>query len=147
MKMTTKGRYAVTAMLDLATYAGQAPTPLADIAERQGISLSYLEQLFAKLRRQGLVRSTRGPGGGYSLNRDADKIAVGAVIRAVNETLPGNERSDRPCAVELIWNELNAEIEHYLDSISLSDVLSTKEARNVAERQYRIFVQKHTDVA
>ncbi|TNF98183.1 MAG: Rrf2 family transcriptional regulator [Gammaproteobacteria bacterium] len=147
MKMTTKGRYAVTAMLDLATHAGQTPTPLADIAERQGISLSYLEQLFAKLRRYDLVRSTRGPGGGYSLNLDADQIPVGSVIRAVNETLPGNQGSARQCAVELIWNELSTEIEQYLDSISLADVLSSREVMDVADRQHRIFVERHTDVA
>ena len=87
MRLTTKGRYAVTAMLDLALHAAVGPVSLADISERQGISISYLEQLFAKLRRNGLVRSVRGPGGGYQLSRDSDDIDVAAVIAAVDESV------------------------------------------------------------
>jgi Rrf2 family iron-sulfur cluster assembly transcriptional regulator len=87
MKLTTKGRYAVTAMLDLAINHNQGPITLADISQRQGISLSYLEQLFSRLRRQGLVDSTRGPGGGYRLSRNADEIAIADVISAVDETV------------------------------------------------------------
>ncbi|TPW14267.1 MAG: Rrf2 family transcriptional regulator iron-sulfur cluster assembly transcription factor, partial [Halothiobacillaceae bacterium] len=85
MRLTTKGRYAVTAMFDLALHAKQSPVPLADISQRQGISLSYLEQLFARLRKEGLVDSARGPGGGYRLSRDAHKIAVADVITAIDE--------------------------------------------------------------
>jgi len=85
MRLTTKGRYAVTAMLDLALHYKDGPITLADISQRQGISLSYLEQLFSKLRKQGLVDSTRGPGGGYRLSRDANQIAVADVITAVDE--------------------------------------------------------------
>ncbi|CAG0909174.1 unnamed protein product, partial [Cyprideis torosa] len=87
MKLTTKGRYAVTAMLDLAIHSGHGPVSLGDISTRQEISLSYLEQLFARLRRSELVRSTRGPGGGYSLNREASKIAISDVIAAVDENV------------------------------------------------------------
>ena len=85
MKLTTKGRYAVTAMLDLAIHAKESPVPLADISQRQGISLSYLEQLFAKLRKQGLVDSARGPGGGYRLSRVSSDISVAEVISAIDE--------------------------------------------------------------
>ena len=85
MKLTTKGRYAVTAMLDLALHAQENPVPLADISQRQGISLSYLEQLFAKLRKKGLVDSARGPGGGYRLSRAAGEIPVAEVITAIHE--------------------------------------------------------------
>ena len=87
MRLTTKGRYAVTAMLDLALHEGKGPISLADISERQGISLSYLEQLFAKLRRNELVRSVRGPGGGYQLKREQGLINVAEVIDAVNESV------------------------------------------------------------
>ncbi|MDJ0862519.1 MAG: Rrf2 family transcriptional regulator, partial [Gammaproteobacteria bacterium] len=87
MRLTTKGRYAVTAMLDLALHADRTPITLADISQRQGISLSYLEQLFSRLRKQGLVESTRGPGGGYRLGRPAEEIAVASVITAVDESV------------------------------------------------------------
>ena len=87
MRLTSKGRYAVTAMLDVALHSNEGPVPLADISERQGISLSYLEQLFSRLRKAGLVASVRGPGGGYRLGIDANKIAVGAVIAAVDESV------------------------------------------------------------
>lgn len=144
MKMTTKGRYAVTAMLDLALQYGQAPTPLANIAERQDLSLSYLEQLFAQLRREGLVNSTRGPGGGYSLGREPGEIAISEIIKAVNEPLPETSHSDEPCYMSQVWSELSAEIEQFLDSVSLADILNSVEVRNVADRQQRIFVEKHT---
>ena len=87
MRLTTKGRYAVTAMLDLALHSGSGPISLADISSRQEISLSYLEQLFAKLRRSNLVNSVRGPGGGYLLSRDTDQIFVAEIIDAVNESV------------------------------------------------------------
>jgi len=144
MKMTTKGRYAVTAMLDLALQFGQVPTPLADIAERQGLSLSYLEQLFAQLRREGLVRSTRGPGGGYALDRGPAGIAVSEIIKAVNEPLPDTSVGTEPCYLSQVWNELSSEIERFLDSVSLADVLESVEAKNVADRQHRLFVEKHS---
>ena len=87
MRLTSKGRYAVTAMLDVALHSNEGPVPLADISERQGISLSYLEQLFSRLRKNGLVASVRGPGGGYLLGKDASQIAVGTVITAVDESV------------------------------------------------------------
>ncbi|MCW8964581.1 MAG: Rrf2 family transcriptional regulator [Gammaproteobacteria bacterium] len=143
MKMTTKGRYAVTAMLDLALQYGERPTSLANIAERQDLSLSYLEQLFSQLRQGGLVNSTRGPGGGYTLSRAPDEIAVSSIIKAVNEQLPKTDGEHEPCYMSQVWNELSIEIERFLDSVSLADVLESVEVRNVAERQQRIFVENH----
>ena len=143
MKMTTKGRYAVTAMLDLALQYGNAPTPLADIAERQDISLSYLEQLFALLRRAGLVTSTRGPGGGYTLGHQPDQIPVSDVIKAVNEQLPQTDRSCEPCYLSQVWDELSNEIERFLDSVTLADILESAEVKNIAARQQKIFIDRH----
>jgi len=143
MKMTTKGRYAVTAMLDLALQYGQKPTPLADIAERQDLSLSYLEQLFSQLRHGGLVNSTRGPGGGYTLSRAPDEIAVSLIVKAVNEQLPRTDGGHEPCYMSQVWSELSNEIERFLDSVSLADVLRSVEVKNVAERQQRIFIENH----
>ena len=91
MKLTTKGRYAVTAMLDLALHAEDGPVSLAEISQRQEISLSYLEQLFSRLRKNGLVTSTRGPGGGYRVARDLDKVAVSEIIGAVNESVDATQ--------------------------------------------------------
>ena len=130
MRLTTKGRYAVTAMLDLCLNYEVKPVTLADISERQGISLSYLEQLFANLRRQGLVSSTRGPGGGYRLSRSADKVSVYQVIAAVDdkginsrdETLDNMSIKAR-CLSHEIWYSFSEQIRLYLDSISLADVM------------------------
>lgn len=146
MKMTTKGRYAVTAMLDLALQHGGRPTSLANIAERQNLSLSYLEQLFALLKRNGLVVSTRGPGGGYTLSMSPQEIPVSSIIKAVNEKLPATTRTSEPCYLSLIWDELSHEIEQFLDSVSLADVLESGEAKNIAQRQQRNFIDNHTDV-
>ncbi|MEC9319800.1 MAG: Rrf2 family transcriptional regulator, partial [Pseudomonadota bacterium] len=117
MRLTSKGRYAVTAMLDVAMFAKQAPVPLADISDRQGISLSYLEQLFARLRKRGLVHSVRGPGGGYRLGRDADSISVGAVIDAVDESIDatkcqgkGNCHNGEQCLTHSLWEGLSDRI-------------------------------------
>lgn len=143
MKMTTKGRYAVTAMLDLALQYGQAPTPLAAIAERQDLSLSYLEQLFALLRREGLVTSTRGPGGGYTLGRAPAEIAVSQIIKAVNEQLPRTSADGEACYLSQVWDELSADIEQFLDSISLASILESVEVRKIAERQQQLYVEKH----
>ena len=147
MKMTTKGRYAVTAMLDLALQYGNAPTPLADIAERQDLSLSYLEQLFAQLRRAELVSSTRGPGGGYTLGREPGSIAVSEVIKAVNEQLPKTGENCEPCYLSQVWDELSNEIERFLDSVSLADVLESAEVKNIADRQRKIFIERHEVMA
>ncbi len=132
MKLGTKGRYAVMAMVDLAMYDNGRPTTLGEIAERQEISLSYLEQLFAKLRRAGLVKSIRGPGGGYRLAFDADSVRISDVIRAVDEPIratrcqPGGpvscvSKSSR-CLTHDLWDELGHQIHLYLSSVTLADV-------------------------
>src|SRR5205085_8551793 len=132
MRLSTKGRYAVMAMVDLARFSNGAPINLADIAERQEISLAYLEQLFAKLRRSGLVRSVRGPGGGYLLARDRDETRIADIIAAVDEPIqavrcsPGAAigcRGDRSrCLTHDLWEELSNQIRLYLSSVSLGDV-------------------------
>ena len=132
MRLSTKGRYAVMAMVDLAQRADAGPVSLADIATRQEISLSYLEQLFAKLRRSGLVRSVRGPGGGYLLAHDRDETRIADIIVAVDEPLhavrcsPGAAigcRGDRSrCLTHDLWEELSNQIRLYLTSVTLGDV-------------------------
>lgn len=133
MRLTSKGRYAVTAMLDVAMFANQAPVPLADISERQGISLSYLEQLFARLRKQGLVTSVRGPGGGYKLGRQAQTISVGAVISAVDESIDatkcqgkGNCQAGERCLTHSLWEGLSDRIAEFLNGITLAELVADK---------------------
>lgn len=135
MRLTTKGRYAVTAMLDLAINQGQGPISLADIAQRQGISLSYLEQLFAKLRRCALVSSVRGPGGGYNLARPASEIHVAEVITAVDENVDttrcggaGNCHNNGPCLTHDLWMDLSQRIHDYLNHISLQELVDRRDA-------------------
>jgi Rrf2 family iron-sulfur cluster assembly transcriptional regulator len=135
MRLTTKGRYAVTAMLDLALNYGNGPTALADIAQRQGISLSYLEQLFAKLRRGALVTSVRGPGGGYNLARPAGEIPVAEVIAAVDETIDttrckraGNCQDGQPCLTHELWRDLSIRIQEYLEGITLQELIDRRAA-------------------
>jgi Rrf2 family iron-sulfur cluster assembly transcriptional regulator len=130
MKLTTRGRYAVTAMLDLALHQQEEPIALADIALRQQISLSYLEQLFSRLRQKGLVCSTRGPGGGYCLNRPPEQINIAEIIDAVDENVDTtrcgglqNCHSDGPCITHHLWSDLSDEIRRFLTSISLSFVI------------------------
>ncbi|MBH9336326.1 Fe-S cluster assembly transcriptional regulator IscR [Pseudomonas aeruginosa] len=142
MRLTTKGRYAVTAMLDLALHAQQGPVSLADISERQGISLSYLEQLFAKLRRGNLVTSVRGPGGGYQLSRHMSGIHVAQVIDAVHESVAatrcqgqGDCHSGDTCLTHHLWCDLSLQIHEFLSGISLADLVSRQEVQEVALRQ------------
>ena len=142
MRLTTKGRYAVTAMLDLALHHGKGPISLADISERQGISLSYLEQLFAKLRRQGLVKSVRGPGGGYQLKREGRLISVAEVVDAVNETVDatgcnqkGTCQSGEICLTHHLWMDLSNQIHGFLRGISLQDLVRRQDVQRVAQRQ------------
>jgi Rrf2 family iron-sulfur cluster assembly transcriptional regulator len=142
MKLTTKGRYAVTAMLDLALHQGQGPVALTDIAGRQGISLSYLEQLFAKLRKQGLVASARGPGGGYRLNAGADAISIADVVSAVDEkvdaTRCGGKRNcqgNQRCLTHDLWNDLSGKIYQFLSGITLAQLVAQRAVREVAARQ------------
>lgn len=142
MKLTTKGRYAVTAMLDLALHYDKGAVTLADIARRQGISLSYLEQLFAKLRRSGLVDSIRGPGGGYNLATEPSKITVAEIVVAINEKIDatrcGGEKNcdgDQPCMTHQLWEELSSRIYEFLNSITLADLVSRPHVQQVASRQ------------
>ena len=142
MKLTTKGRYAVTAMLDLSLHFGEGPITLADIAQRQGISLSYLEQLFSRLRKKSLVASVRGPGGGYSLGRSANEIFVGEVISAVDENIDTtrcngahNCQNNERCLTHDLWSDLSNQIYSYLNKISLQDLMDRQAVREVAERQ------------
>ena len=140
--MTTKGRYAVTAMLDLAIHHGNGPITLADIAQRQGISLSYLEQLFPRLRKRSLVSSVRGPGGGYSLARDADAINVAEVITAVDENVDTtrchgahNCQNNQRCLTHDLWQDLSNRIYEYLNGISLQELMNRRGVQEVAGRQ------------
>ena len=144
MKLTTKGRYAVTAMLDLAIYGGQQPVALADIARRQDISLSYLEQLFAKLRRADLVEGVRGPGGGYRLARPSQQITVAQIIRAVDEKVDvtrcrgmENCQDGERCLTHELWEQLSSELFEYLDSITLHEFVARPEVQAIAQRQDR----------
>ncbi|HKM16257.1 MAG TPA: Fe-S cluster assembly transcriptional regulator IscR [Marinospirillum sp.] len=140
MRLTTKGRYAVTAMLDLALNAQEGPVSLADISGRQEISLSYLEQLFARLRRSELVSSVRGPGGGYQLARDPASICVAAVIDAVNESVDatrcggkGDCLQGSQCLTHHLWCDLSDQIHQFLSSITLAELV-TKENKKRAEK-------------
>lgn len=142
MRLTTKGRYAVTAMLDLALHYEQGPIVLADIAGRQGISLSYLEQLFVRLRRGGLVKSARGPGGGYRLGRPMEEISVAEVIRAVDETVDAtrcggrqNCHGEQRCLTHDLWEDLSHQIETFLAHISLGQLVARRTVRDVSARQ------------
>jgi Rrf2 family iron-sulfur cluster assembly transcriptional regulator len=142
MRLTTKGRYAVTAMLDLALNAQQGPVSLADISERQSISVSYLEQLFAKLRKGGLVASMRGPGGGYQLSRDSDAIYVAEIIDAVDERVDvtrcggqGDCQQGVMCLTHELWSDLSSQLHAFLESISLKELVDRREVRVVALRQ------------
>lgn len=142
MRLTTKGRYAVTAMLDLALNETRGPIRLAAISERQGISLSYLEQLFAHLRRQDLVRSVRGPGGGYRLKRDAGEISVAEVISAVNEDTDATRCGGRgdcqegdTCLTHHLWMDLSDQIRDFLADITLADLVQRSEIRDISKQQ------------
>ena len=153
MRLTTKGRYAVTAMLDLALHYKDGPITLADISQRQGISLSYLEQLFSKLRKNGLVDSTRGPGGGYRLSRSANDIAVADVITAVDEKLEttrcgglGNCQNDKQCLTHELWTELSDRIHDFLLGISLGQLVEREGIKEVAARQESEQNQQHVSV-
>ena len=136
MRLTTKGRYAVTAALDLALHQDNGPVSLAAISERQHISLSYLEQLFAKLRRNDIVSSTRGPGGGYMLKNSADEISVSDIILAVDEACnvvdcgdDGGCHGDYQCLTHDLLQELSKEIRTFLDGITLSEIMKNEAAQ------------------
>ena len=146
MRLTTKGRFAVTAMIDLALRQNKGPVTLAGISERQEISLSYLEQLFGKLRRHKIVESVRGPGGGYNLARRADKVTVADIIIAVDEPLDAtqcggmencrssNHEGGSRCMTHELWSTLNAKMVDYLDSVSLQDLVDQQRAKQQADQ-------------
>ena len=142
MRLTTKGRYAVTAVLDLALHQDEGPVSLAAISERQQISLSYLEQLFAKLRRNDIVSSTRGPGGGYRLSGSVEDVSVSDIILAVDETYKvvdcGDSdgcHGDYQCLTHDLWQELSNEIRTFLDDIKLSEIMQQDTVADVKLRQ------------
>jgi Rrf2 family transcriptional regulator, iron-sulfur cluster assembly transcription factor len=142
MRLTTKGRDAVTAVLDLALNEQHGPISLSDISRRQEISLSYLEQLFAKLRRNGLVTSVRGPGGGYHLSREPSKIFIAEIIDAVNENVDATSCSGQgdcqgglTCLTHFLWVDLSDQIHTFLSGINLASLVERKEVQQIAERQ------------
>ena len=138
MRLTTKGRFAVTAMMDLALRGDDGPVALASVSERQKISLSYLEQLFGKLRRYSLVDSVRGPGGGYCIARPLDTVTVADIVRAVDEPLDatqcgGRENclDDHRCMTHDLWAALNAKMYDYLSSVTLAGLVERQRAKEV----------------
>lgn len=144
MRLTTKGRYAVTAMLDLALNSDKGPVSLAGISKRQEISLSYLEQLFAKLRHQALVTSVRGPGGGYKLARTAAEICVAEIIDAVNESIDATNcggtnscQQGQICLTHHLWCDLSSQIHEFLSGITLASLVARQDVREVSDRQNR----------
>lgn len=152
MRLTTKGRYAVTAMLDLSVNAGSGPVNLSDISQRQDISLSYLEQLFSKLRKRNLVSSVRGPGGGYHLGREGSEIQVAEIIDAVSESIDstkcqgqGNCQKGEICLTHHLWEDLSAVIHQFLSNISLADLVAREEVSTIAQEQNRRQAQLQAD--
>ena len=142
MRLTTRGRYAVTAMLDLALHSQSRPVSLAEISERQTISLSYLEQLFSRLRKAGLVDSVRGPGGGYLLVGQADLVCVADIIKAVNESIDstncggkGDCQGGSICLTHNLWVDLSRQINDFLSGISLADLVAKRDVQTIAHRQ------------
>jgi Rrf2 family iron-sulfur cluster assembly transcriptional regulator len=144
MRLTTKGRFAVTAMIDLAMRNGEGPVTLANISDRQKISLSYLEQLFGKLRRKGLVSSVRGPGGGYNLARPTPEVSVADIIVAVDEPIDATQcggkencKDEQKCITHDLWTDLNKHIFDYLGAVKLSELVAkqTKKSSDVAVMQ------------
>ena len=142
MRLTTKGRYAVTAMLDLALHCESGPVSLSDISARQGISLSYLEQLFSKLRRKALVSSIRGPGGGYVLGDMQRDASIASIIDAVDESIDstkcqqkGDCQQGQKCLTHHLWSDLSDQIHSFLDDITLEQLMLKSEVLETAERQ------------
>lgn len=135
MRLSTKSRYAVTSLLDVVMNSDKGPVSLSEISERQGVSLSYLEQLFAKMRRNDLVKSTRGPGGGYLLSRSPEAINISDIVQAVDENLKVYNKDAleggvdfEPCLTEKLWEELSDQISTYLTSITLANIIESRES-------------------
>ncbi len=152
MRLSTKSRYAVTSLLDLVMHSDHGPVSLADISVRQGISLSYLEQLFARMRRNKLVVSTRGPGGGYNLGGAPEQVCIADVISAVDEEMQVADKdvvngspAYRPCLTEQLWQELSAEIESYLTTISLADMMRNDEVQELS-RAHDLRQKQHSQI-
>ena len=147
MKLTSKGRYAVTAMIDVAIKEHNGPVPLADISARQGISLSYLEQLFSKLRKKELVSSVRGPGGGYKLGKERNQISVAMIIDAVNESVDvrkcgGNGACSEDgvqCLTHSLWAQLSDRISTFLDNITLEELMASDHVQHISGIQNNKF--------
>jgi Rrf2 family transcriptional regulator, iron-sulfur cluster assembly transcription factor len=142
MRLTTKGRYAVTAMLDIALHRDAGPVSVAEVAERQAISSAYLEQLFSKLKRAGLLRSVRGPGGGYELAIEPEQVSVSHIIAAVGEGVDATRckgtadcQDGATCLTHDLWTALSNRIDEFLTGITLEDLVSQREVRDVASRQ------------
>lgn len=153
MRLTTKGRFAVTAMLDLALHGGNGPVTLAGISRRQHISLSYLEQLFGKLRRHALVDSVRGPGGGYTLARETDKVSVADIIVAVDEPLDATQcggrencQDEQRCMTHDLWSALNDKMYEYLHGVKLSELV-TKQRAKLEENRQAVLQDKRNELA
>jgi len=157
MRLSTKGRYAVTAMMDIALHEKQGPVTLAEISQCQGISLSYLEQLFAKLRKKGLVKGVRGPGGGYSLARPSDQISVADIIQSVDEKLDmtkcggkGNCSNGDKCLSHQLWFDLSCNLYKFLSGIKLDQYVNRPEINELVikqDAQYGRFLNRSTAVA
>lgn len=145
MRLTTKGRFAVTAMIDLALRQAAGPVTLAAISQRQHISLSYLEQLFGKLRRNGLVESTRGPGGGYTLGRPAEEITVADIILSVDEPIDATHCGGKEncqgeagrCMTHDLWSALNDRMLEFLQSVTLQSLVDQQKAQGVSLDNHR----------
>ena len=154
MRLTTKGRFAVTAMIDIAMHNGSGPVTLAGVSDRQKISLSYLEQLFGKLRRHGLVESVRGPGGGYNLARPATAVSVADIITAVDEPIDATQcggkencQDDKRCMTHELWANLNAHIFSFLRSVSLDQLVRAQDKTDVNVLQDRRGSEKKPEPA
>lgn len=142
MRLTTKGRYAVTAMMDIALHEQQGPVTLADISQCQGISLSYLEQLFSKLRKHGLVTGVRGPGGGYRLAKSVDKISIADIIQSVDEKLDmtkcggkGDCSNGEKCLTHQLWFDLSCRLYEFLSGIKLDQYVNRPEINELVRKQ------------
>ena len=157
MRLSTKGRYAVTAMMDIALHEKQGPVTLAEISQCQGISLSYLEQLFAKLRKEGLVKGVRGPGGGYSLARPSNQISVADIIQSVDEKLDmtkcggkGNCSNGDKCLSHQLWFDLSCKLYKFLSGIKLDQYVNRPEINELVikqDAQYGRFLNRSSAVA
>jgi Rrf2 family transcriptional regulator, iron-sulfur cluster assembly transcription factor len=154
MRLTTRGRYAVTAILDLALHAEAGPITLADISARQDISLAYLEQLFAKLRKAELVRSSRGPGGGYQLARKPDQVSVAEIITAVDESVDAtrcggarNCHGESRCLTHDLWEDLSQAIGSFLSAVTLEDLIARRmrEGAGLAVVQFNRALSRGSD--